>query len=82
MRAWRSLPALYPPKNWSGPVPPGYQVPQGANQGMRSCKECPWVPVRVIYDVCVLKHPNSSSFEYMQAGKNDGTKFTEVQSTI
>lgn len=46
MRAWRSLPALYPPENWSGPVPPGYHVPPGAFQGMRSCKESSWKPVR------------------------------------
>lgn len=47
MKAWRSLPALYPPENWSGPVPAGYRVPQGAFQGMRSIMEYPWMPVRL-----------------------------------
>ena len=29
MTAWRSLPALYPPDDWPGVIPPGYEGSEG-----------------------------------------------------
>lgn len=43
MTAWESLPKLYPPEEWSGPVPPGFV---GA-MGMRLHQVEAWRPVSV-----------------------------------